>query len=135
MEKIDKDELLSGLMPYPRHVGSAIIKPIDKGKSRGLGMRAMYEQSENNLDQIRKQIEFLIDQAKEIQERIEFSEKIYKADCGFIPVIGTTYYLYRREDGSEFLSMIAPGEWPGRYKLIHQCSVSLLADHSWKIIR
>ncbi|HAQ38730.1 MAG TPA: DUF2452 domain-containing protein [Saprospiraceae bacterium] len=134
MEKIEKDEFLSSLMPYARHVGSAIVKPIDQGKTRGLGMRAMYEQSENSLGQIRKQIDFLIDQARKIQERIEFSEKIYKADCGFIPVIGNTYYLYRREDESEFLSMIAPSEWSVRFNLVHLCTVSLLADHTWKII-
>lgn len=120
-------------MSYPTHVGSALIKPLDQGKARGLGMRAMYEQTGIALNQIKKQVEFLADQAKDIQRRIEFSEKIYQAECRFIPVIGKTYHLYQRSDSTEFLSMIEPGEWSHRVHLAHLCSVTLLADHSWQI--
>jgi hypothetical protein len=131
--KSDKEKIISGLMPYPAHVGSALIKPIDQGKTRGLGMRAMYEQTDIALNQIKKQVEFLIDQAKGIQKRIEFSEKIYLAECRFTPVIGKTYHLYQRSDSTEFLSMIEPNEWPQRINLVYLCSVTLLADHSWQI--
>ena len=37
------------LLPYAHHVGSAIIKPLDKGKSKGVAMKAMYQQTENQL--------------------------------------------------------------------------------------
>ena len=37
------------LLPYAHHVGSAIIKPLDKGKTKGVAMKAMYQQTEQQL--------------------------------------------------------------------------------------
>ncbi len=122
-------------MLYPNHVGSALIRPDDQGKIRGLSLQAMYEQTGISLDQIRGQIALLLDQAREIQDRITFSEKIYLADCGFEPVIGKSYHLYKRTDGSEFLSMISPEEWTSRYQFTFLTTVVLLSDHTWKVIR
>ena len=79
------------LLPYAHHVGSAIIKPLDKGKTKGVAMKAMYQQTEQQLHQIKEQVETLIKQAQAIHDRISISEKIYKADCGFKPVPGYVY--------------------------------------------
>jgi hypothetical protein len=45
---IDRDKITETphLLPYAHSVGSAIIKPLDKGKIKGLGMAAMYEQTD-----------------------------------------------------------------------------------------
>jgi len=133
---IDKDKIAldPGLLPYASHIGSAIIKPIEAGKDKGLGMKAMYQQTDNNLNKIKEQVELLIKQAQEIHDRIEFSEQIYKASCSFNPLIGNTYYLYKRKDGSKFLSMIKPEEWRNKSSLTFQCAAHLLADHTWEII-
>jgi hypothetical protein len=44
--------------------------------------------------------------------------------------------LYQKEDGTDFMSMIAPEEW-GRKKDWAQfvAEVKLLADHTWEILR
>ncbi len=44
---IDPDKVTDspGLLPYAHHVGSAMIKPIDQGRTEGLAMSAMYEQT------------------------------------------------------------------------------------------
>jgi hypothetical protein len=122
------------LLPYAHNVGSAIIKPIDKGRTKGNAMTAMYQQTGNQLNQIKEQVETLIKQAQAIHDRIYISEKIYKADMGFKPVINQTYHLYERNDGSFVLSLVAPSEW-GRSRPFHfLASVNLLADHTWDII-
>jgi hypothetical protein len=133
---VDKDKVTDhpGLLPYASHIGSAIIKPLDKGKSRGLAMKAMYQQTDKHLNQIKEQVEILIRQAQEIHDRIDFSEKIYQASCSFAPVIGNTYYLYKRKDESEFLSMISPSEWGTNNSMIFICAATLLADHTWEIL-
>ena len=133
---IDKDKTAEkpNLLPYAHHVGSAIIKPIDKGRVRGNAMKAMFQQTENQLGQIKEQVETLIKQAQEIHDRISISEKIYTADCGFKPVIDMEYFLYERDNGSWFLSMVSPLEW-GKGKLFtYIASVKLLADHTWHVI-
>ena len=80
------------LLPYGHHVGSAIIRPIDKGKTKGIAMQSMYQQTDNQLLQIKQQVETLIKQAQKIHDRIDLSEKIYTSDCGFKPICGNIYF-------------------------------------------
>ena len=120
------------LLPYAHHVGSAIIRPLDKGRTKGLAMKAMYQQTETQLLQIREQVETLIRQAQEIHDRISISERIYKADCGFRPVAGHIYYLYEKKDSSWVLSMISPTEWGKNPPYVYLAKAELLADSTWK---
>ena len=133
---IDKDKTAEkpNLMPYATNVGSAIIKPIDKGRTKGNAMKAMFQQTESQLHQIKEQVETLIRQAQEIHDRIDISERIYTADCPFKPVIDHLYYLYERDNGDLFLSMVSPIEWGKNIKFGFVAEVKLLADHTWKII-
>jgi hypothetical protein len=135
-DSIDIDSVAEnpGLLPYAHHVGSAIIKPIDKGRTKGNAMTAMYQQTDTQLTQIKEQVEVLIRQAQELHDRISISERIYKAECGFKPVINKTYYVYQRKDEQWVLSMISPSEWGPKipYSFIATCE--LLADHTWNVL-
>jgi hypothetical protein len=122
-----------GLLPYAHNAASAIVRPIDKGKAKGIAVRAMYEQSNSDLDQIRKQVELLAVQAKMIHDRVAISEKIYKADMNFKPVIGYIYHLYIKKDASHVLSMIAPEEWGAKNPYTWLATCRLLADHTWDV--
>lgn len=132
---IDKDKVSDnpGLLPYAHHVGSAIIKPIDKSRTKGLAMTAMYQQTEGQLTQIKEQIENLIKQAQSIHDRIHLSEMIYKADINFKPNISQIYFLYNKM-GKPILSLIGPDEWGKNLPYIYMASVKLLADHTWEIV-
>ena len=44
-------------------------------------------------------------------------EKIVKYEFSFEPVIGNSYYIYKRSDNSLFLSIIAPSEWGNGYDI------------------
>lgn len=133
---IDKDKTTERpqLLPYAHHVGSAIIKPIDKGRVKGNAMKAMFQQTESQLTQIKEQVETLIRQAQEIHDRIAISEKIYIADFGFKPIIDHIYYLYERNNGEWFVSMVSPKEWGKGKKFEYIAEVKLLADHTWVIV-
>ncbi len=122
-------------LPYAHTSGSAVIKPIDKGRVKGVAVEAMRQQTNMQLEQIRRQMELLAEQARRIQRRIEVSEMIYAADLGFRPVMGQTYYLYERPDGSHALSMIASDEWgrKGSPFKSYIAAATLLADHTWDI--
>ncbi|MEM9889184.1 MAG: DUF2452 domain-containing protein [Bacteroidota bacterium] len=133
---IDKDKIAENphLLPYAHSVGGAVIKPIDKGRVKGLAVAAMHEQSNMQLDQIRQQVELLVQQAQAIHDRVEISERIYKADLNFKPLIGKNYHLYQRKNGKEVLSMVAPEEWGRSQPYTFVASVKLLADHTWEIL-
>lgn len=122
------------LLPYAHERGGAAIKPVDKGKVKGLALSAMYEQTDMQLGQIRAQIELLARQANEIQHRMSISERIYEAEMGIDPIIGRTYYLYVRDNGENLMSMVSPAEWGPRIPFRYIATLKLLADHTWETI-
>jgi hypothetical protein len=120
-------------MPYSTSVSGAVIKATEEGVIRHKALTAMEEQTNMQLDQIRKQIELLAIQAQEIQMRKELSMIIYGAKLSFVPVIGHTYFLYEKADASHVLSLISSKEYgggAGPYKKF-VAPVKLLADHTW----
>ena len=130
-EKVAKDP---HLLPYAHERGGATIKPMDRGKVKGLAMSAMYEQTDMQLDQIRAQIELLARQANEIQQRMTVSERIYEAEMSIDPIVSRTYYLYERSNGKNVLSLVSPAEWGPRPPYQYIATVKLLGDHTWEVV-
>lgn len=120
------------VLPYSASVSGAVIRHTEEGIIKHKALTAMEEQTNMQLDQIRKQIELLALQAHEIQKRKELSMTIYGARMSFKPNIGQTYHLYERDDKSFLLSLVSPKEWGknGPFKRF-VASVKLLADHTW----
>ncbi len=134
--EIDLDKMAQnpGLLPYAHSVGGAVIRPEDKGKLKGRAVSAMHQQTDRQLQQLYGQMQTLARQAQALRERVEVSERIYRADVNSEPIVGHTYYLYERENGTDVLSLIAPHEW-GRSRPFSRfvATVTLLADHTWEV--
>jgi hypothetical protein len=121
------------VLPYSSSVSGAVIRPTEEGVIRNKALRAMEDQTNMQLLQIRQQIELLSIQARTIQKRKELSMVIYEAKLSFQPVIGETYYLYQNDDDSHLVSMVAPREWGKTIPFkAFVAAVQLLADHTWK---
>ena len=132
---IDPDKIAedANLLPYGSSVSAPAFKAVETLKNKSLDVNAMEMQTDMQLDQIKQQIELLASQANKIRARKDLSAHIYNADMGFKPEINHNYFLYRRNDGSTVLSMIAPSEWRKcPYEFMNK--VLLLADHTWDII-
>lgn len=132
---IDPDKIAenAAFLPYATSVGGALVKPEDMGREKGNAITAMNEQTERQMLQLKQQMETLVLQAKELQRRKEISEIIYQATMGFRPVMGHTYHLYEKKDGSYTISLIAPNEW-GKCPYNYIATVKLLYDHTWEVI-
>jgi hypothetical protein len=134
---IDKDKITEtpGLLPYAHSAGGAVIRPDDKGRIRGNAMTAMYDQTDRQMEQLRKQMETLVTQAKSLKSRMDISEMIYQSEVPFQPVIHHHYHLYERlSDGVHLLSMIGPNEWGRKKPYEHLATVRLLGDHTWEVL-
>lgn len=134
---IDKTKVAEnpGLLPYAHTAGGAVIRPEDKGRIRGNAMTAMYDQTDRQMEQLRQQMETLVNQAKSLQARMGVSELIYQAEVPFQPVIHHVYHLYQRKsNGSHLLSMISPSEWGKNAPFEHLATVRLLGDHTWEVL-
>ena len=119
------------VLPYSASVSGAVIKATEEGVIKHKALTAMEEQTNMQLEQIRKQIELLALQAHEIQKRKDLSLTIYSAKLSFKPNIGQTYYLYEKNNDSFILSLVSPKEWGtnGPFKSF-VASVGLLAEHT-----
>lgn len=133
----EKPEYYTGsqnFAPVPMHVGSALIKPIDKGKLQSTAYEAMRHHANQQIALLKKQAELIMEQVKEIEERVSISHQIYEAEFRFKPEVGNVYHLYE-QDGKRFLSLIGPNEW-GRSKKYENfvASVRLMGDKTWEIL-
>ena len=107
VNEIDLDELKEkaaenpGLISFPHSVGGAMVKPVDKGKIKGRAMAAMKEQTEHQLHQLYGQMETLVQQANEIKNRVEISNRIYLAQMNFDPI--NKLWYAKQEGGNYFI--------------------------------
>ena len=133
-----KDALYQGELsqaPYAITVSSPKIEPIDKRLLKANAHEAMQHQAQQQIDMLRKQAALLIQQAKDIEKRLEVSHSIYQANINFEPVVGGVYHLYQKEDGTQVLSMVAPYEWGKTMPFTEFLNtVRLLADKTWDVL-
>lgn len=126
---------LPGLLEYAHSVGGFSIVPTEAGEIRGHALQAMQEQTTTQMGMLYQQMQLLAQQAREIRDRVELSEKIYCAEMRFSPTIGQNYFLYKRPDGGLFLSMLSPQDWGAKLAPnVALAKATLLADHTWKLI-
>jgi hypothetical protein len=135
---IDKDKITENpsTLPYAHTVGGAVIKPTKQGVIRSKALAAMEQQTDMQLEQIKKQIDLLAEQAKALDERRRISEIIYSAKMSFKPEISHLYHLYFNKKDEYVLSLVAPNEWGLSIPFkSFVASVRLLADHTWEILK
>ena len=131
----EAEEFDANIKPYGTNVGSPAIKPNDMSSIKGRAITAAERYAKKEIDKLRKQAALIMEQVKEVKERVDVSKIIYEADFNIQPVIGSRYFLYERKDGTHFLSLIAESQWikidPGEFL----AEVELLPDQTWEIIR
>ncbi|XP_036034339.1 uncharacterized protein C1orf50 homolog [Onychomys torridus] len=84
----------------------------------------------NKLTVIAEQIQHLQEQARKVLEDARRDADLHHVACNMVKKPGNIYYLYQRESGQQYLSIISPEEWGagcphdflGAYKLQHDLS-------------
>ncbi|XP_037599101.1 uncharacterized protein C1orf50 homolog isoform X2 [Cebus imitator] len=84
----------------------------------------------NKLTVIAEQIQHLQEQARKILENAHRDADLHHVACNIVKKPGNIYYLYKRESGQQYFSIISPKEWGtscphdflGAYKLQHDLS-------------
>ena len=93
----------------------------------------MQKQANQQINMLKKQAETIMEQVRQIENRLQVSYGIYEAEMKFTPKIGEEYHLYQK-DGGKVLSFISPNEW-GNNMPYDQflATVLLLADRTWEV--
>ena len=76
------------------------------------------------------------DEVEQSDENI--MDTISRAQKSFVPEIGNHYHLYKRKDGTYFISLVAPEEWniekqPNAFKRF-VASLESIADNKWRAV-
>ncbi|MEC9076648.1 MAG: DUF2452 domain-containing protein [Pseudomonadota bacterium] len=110
-------------MPYGDSVGAPAITEVDT-----TGYRQM--KSKEASAKLRGRYEELQEEFRQLVATSEDTQRMYDATVSFVPIIGHIYHLYRRENGEEWVSMIAPEEF-GTYYHEYIGSYRLATDSVW----
>ena len=107
--------------PYGTNVSApSIVKPDVDGF---LSVRV--SEAENA---IRTRYEEITKEFEELVANSMDNELVYNASMSFVPIVGHTYHVYERDDGSTFLSLIEPSQW-NRFTCLG--SFRLATDSLW----
>ncbi len=64
----------------------------------------------------------------------KWNKIIFESEITFVPVIGKTYYLYKKENGKKFMSLIEPGSWSKSIKIKFIGSFMQDSRQKWNLI-
>ena len=110
---------------------------IDLAKQDSL--TAMRHHANDQITKLQEHADLLVDQAKEIIDRVKLAEKIATAEYGFKPVHLKEYYLYKKiyngiKKDKLTLTLIAPDEWKSPYGEF-VATVRQLGDSTWEEVK
>lgn len=84
------------------------------------------------LQVIADQIRALQAEARKALEEARQDQDLNHVPCAFKRIPGKTYYLYRRDNGGRYFSMLAPEDWGGQSPHEFLGAYRLDIDMSWK---
>ncbi|KAJ7427379.1 hypothetical protein WISP_07642 [Willisornis vidua] len=89
----------------------------------------------SKLTVIAEQIRYLQEQARKVLDEANRDADLNHVACNLVKKPGNIYYLYRRESGQRYFSILSPKEWGttpheflGAYKLQHDMSWTPFED-------
>lgn len=91
------------LKPYATSVGAPVIITTDSVAWKNRSVNKLNNKIQTRFKEIKEQYE-------QLMQEFEDNRLIHDAKFTFEPIIGQYYHLYVRENGDNFLSIIAPNE-------------------------
>ena len=105
-------------LPYASNVGAPVIRPDHSlaGWKQG-AVHSANKHYQERFDKLKKEFE-------DLAEDFKWNEIIFNSTHKFKPVIGKGYHLYKKDDGTFYLTLFAPHEkiggdegYQGEFKL------------------
>ena len=91
----------AALKPYATSASSPVIKPLDTASWKNDGIQRVNQQIQSEFEEVKKQYEALM-------QKFQYNDLVYNSNFNFEPIIGETYFLYKKKDDITFLSIISP---------------------------
>ena len=117
--------------PYPVSRLAPAFDLVDLAAEIARADAAIGQRVSSKLQVIADQVKSLQAQARAILEQAEQDTRLHQARCAFQRKPGKVYHLYRRADGGQEFSMLAPSDWGGTPPHEFLGSYRLEHDMSW----
>ncbi|XP_032824178.1 uncharacterized protein C1orf50 homolog [Petromyzon marinus] len=85
----------------------------------------------NKLSVIADTIRYLQEQARTVLEETVRDADLHRAACNVVKKPGNTYFLYQRDSGQQYFSILSPQDWGSRCPNDFLGAFKLQADMSW----
>jgi hypothetical protein len=95
-------------LTYGSNHGAPAIKLDDVNGWKQSQIHSANKQFKTRYDELKEEFQKLVDE-------VNFNELVYSSKYSFIPVVGESYYLYDKGDGTTFMSLISPNQWKQKY--------------------
>ena len=120
--------------PYPLSRLAPPVSLVDMAREIEEADRHINTRVTAKLNVIAEQISALQDRARQVLTEARLDQRLHRAGCSFKKVPGRVYYLYRKETGKSYFSLLAPEEWRGRPPHEYCGAYRLENDLSWSMV-
>ena len=111
-------------MPYGDNVAAPAITLPDTKDYREVKVKEAQNKLKTRYEELEAEFKKLVETAAD-------NELIYTANISFSPKVGEVYHLYKKEDGTTWVSMVGPDEWGPNYNFEFLGSFRLATDSVW----
>jgi len=124
MKKPDRVADNKSTMPYGDNVAAPAITLPDTKDYREVKVKEAQNKLKTRYEELEAEFKKLVETAAD-------NELIYNATIMFSPKVGEVYHLYRKEDGTAWVSMVEPDQWGPNYNFEFLGSFRLATDSVW----
>lgn len=104
----EKQTYTQSIKQYGTDVSAPAIEQTDMSVWKNVGSNKVNHHLKNKFQKLKGEYEKML-------EIFKWNELIYSSKFDFEPIIGETYHLYERSNGTNFLSQIQPNEWKQKH--------------------
>lgn len=113
----------SFLKTYQTSISGPKIEVQDLTPFKRSSISKAQHRFEERANEIRKKMEDLV---SEFQD----NDLVWSSEMSFEPHVGSEIYLYKRESGFNFCSMVSPDEWGNKFDFLGKFKLD--SDNIWK---
>ncbi len=138
-DKRDTDNLIPSpgqhrRSPYPTDRSAPPATLVDLAAQIEQADRQLATTTNAKLQVIAGQIAALQEEARRILEEARESRRLHRVECRLPKVVGRTYHLYEKEDGTLYFALLSPADWRGKPHHPYRGAYTLRDDYTWERI-
>ena len=117
--------------PYPVSRLAPATELVDLAQTIAHADETIQSHVSSKLKLIARQIQLLQEEAQQILKQAERDQALHRATCQCQRIVGKTYYLYIKDSGEHYFSLLSPQDWRGQTPHRYSGAYRLEHDMSW----